>query len=496
MVPRAVLLKSGILSIARQNFSKPEVLVNTARQVNTAHPKATVNAARQMSYLSKLENSSVKRPIQKNTTFNNINVNQRINTVRSKTVNTARPKAVVNAVQGNIVNAVKASTCWGSPQMDLPDKGVIDSRCLRHMTWNMSYLTDYEEIDKGYVAFGGNPKGGKITGKGTIRTEAVNTACDVENRVLVVKPHNKTPYELFHGSGPDWLFNIDALTRTMNYEPIVAGTQSNSFAGAKESDNDDVFKPSSDNGKKVNEDLRQESKCKDQEKEDNVKNTNNVNFAGTNGFNAIARKDRCIAFEKLMHEKFQMSSMGELTFFLGLQVKQNNDGIFISQDKYVGKILKKFRFTEVKNASTPMETKKSLLKDEDVCACARYQVNPKASHLYAVKRISRYLKVHPKLGLWYPKDSLFDLVAYTDSDYARASLDKKSTTGGCQYLGSRLISWQCKRQIVVANSITEAEYVSASSCCGQVLWIQNQFVTPLFIKKTLCHNLGIISKHS
>ncbi|GJT82431.1 putative ribonuclease H-like domain-containing protein [Tanacetum coccineum] len=217
------------------------------------------------------------------------------------------------------------------------------------------------------------------------------------------------------------------------------------------------------------------------------------------------KKELCNAFEKLMHEKFQMSSMGELTFFLGLQVQQKKDGIFISQDKYVVEILKKFGFIEVKTASTPMETQKPLLKDEDgeevdvhmyrsmigslmyltssrpdimfaVCACARYQVNPKVSHLHAVKRIFRYLKGQPKLGLWYPKDSPFDLVAYTDSDYAGASLDRKSTTGGCQFLGCRLISWQCKKQTVVANSTTEAEYVAASSCCRQVLWIQNQLL--------------------
>ncbi|GKD60843.1 putative ribonuclease H-like domain-containing protein [Tanacetum coccineum] len=217
------------------------------------------------------------------------------------------------------------------------------------------------------------------------------------------------------------------------------------------------------------------------------------------------KKSLCTEFEKMMHKKFQMSSMGELTFFLGLQVKQKEDGIFISQDKYVTEILKKFSFSDVKTASTPMETHKPLLKDADgedvdehlyrsmirslmyltssrpdimfaVCACARFQVNPKSLHLHAVKRIFRYLKGQPKLGLWYPKDSPFDLVAYTDSDYARASLDRKSTTGGCQFLGCRLISWQCKKQTVVSNSITEAEYVAASSCYGQVLWIQNQLL--------------------
>ncbi|GJU81068.1 ribonuclease H-like domain-containing protein, partial [Tanacetum coccineum] len=322
MVPRAILIKSGLVSIntARKNISKTAVSVNTARQVNTAHSKTIVNAARPMSYLSKTAHSTVKRPIHKNTAFKNSNINQ-----RGKTLNTARPKAVVNAFKGNNINVVKALACWvwkpktkvldhGNPQMDLQDQGVIDSGCSRHMTGNMSYLTDYEEIDRGYVAFGGNPKGGKITRKvaerrnmtlieaartmladfklaTTFWAEAVNTACYVQNRVLVVKPHNKTPYELFHGrtptlsfirpfrclvtilntighlgkfdgkadegSGPDWLFDIDALTRTMNYEPIVAGIEFNGFADPKSS-HDDGSKPSSDDGKKVDEDPRKD----------------------------------------------------------------------------------------------------------------------------------------------------------------------------------------------------------------------------------------------
>ncbi|GKD52051.1 ribonuclease H-like domain-containing protein [Tanacetum coccineum] len=451
-----MLKGNEIISYASKNISKTAVSVNTARQVNTAHSKTTVNAARPMSYLSKIAHSTVKRPINNNTAFKNSNINQRVNTVRGKNVNTARPKAVVNVVKGNNVNVVKASVCWvWKPKTDIldhvskhnsastilkrfnyidargiskSDKGDIDSGCSRHITGNMSYLTDYEEIDGRYVAFGGNPKGGKITRKATkdetsgilksfitgienlvdhkvkvircdngtefknremnqfcemkgilrqfsvartpqqngvakrrnktlieaARTmladsklpttfwaEAINTACYVQNRVLVVKPHNKTPYELFHGrtptlsfmrpfgcpvtilntidhlgkfdgkaneveenlhirfsentpnvagSGPDWLFDIDALTRIMNYEPIVTGTQSNGFAGTKASDNagqarketepvkdyillplwvadppfsqdpmssqDDGSKPSSDDGKKVDEDPR------------------------------------------------------------------------------------------------------------------------------------------------------------------------------------------------------------------------------------------------
>ncbi|GJW22508.1 putative ribonuclease H-like domain-containing protein [Tanacetum coccineum] len=217
------------------------------------------------------------------------------------------------------------------------------------------------------------------------------------------------------------------------------------------------------------------------------------------------RKSWCDEFEALMKGRFQMSSMGELIFFLGLQVKQKTDGIFISQDKYVADMLKKFDLASVKTAITPMETKMALTKDEEaddvdvhlyrsmigslmyltasrpdimfaVCVCSRFQVTPKTSHLNAVKRIFKYLKGKPNLGLWYPRESSFDLEAFSDSDYAGANLDRKSTTGGCQFLGSRLISWQCKKQTIVATSTTEAEYVAAASCCGQVLWIQNQML--------------------
>ncbi|GJS31924.1 putative ribonuclease H-like domain-containing protein [Tanacetum coccineum] len=210
------------------------------------------------------------------------------------------------------------------------------------------------------------------------------------------------------------------------------------------------------------------------------------------------KKSWCDEFEALMKSRFQMSSMGTLTFFLGLQVKQKADGIFISQDKYVAEILKKFDFVNVKTASTPIKTQKPLVKDEEasdvdfhlyrsmigslmyltasrpdimfaVCTCSRFQVTPKSSHLSAIKRIFRYLKDKPKLGLWYPRVSSFNLEAYLDSDYAGANLDRKSTIGGCQFLGRRLISWQCKKQTIVATSTTEAEYVAAASCRGQVL---------------------------
>ncbi|GJS35761.1 uncharacterized mitochondrial protein-like protein [Tanacetum coccineum] len=150
----------------------------------------------------------------------------------------------------------------------------------------------------------------------------------------------------------------------------------------------------------------------------------------------FTRNEMCIEFKKMMHKKFQMISMGELKFFLGLQVTQKDDGIFISQDKYVDEILKKFSFSTVKTASTPMETSKPLLKDveaEDVDV-----------YLYISMIGSLMYIIASRPDIMFA-DSPFDLEAFTDSNYAGTSLDRKSTTGGCQFLGSRLISWQCKK---------------------------------------------------
>ncbi|GJX88782.1 ribonuclease H-like domain-containing protein [Tanacetum coccineum] len=869
MVPRTVLTRSGLIS------------VNASRPINTVQSRTAVNNAGPMKNVINNAYSTTRRPFNKITAANNSNFAKKVNNVKGTRVNTARPKAVISAVKRNKGNVVKASTCWGNPQQDLRDKGVIDSAYSRHMIRNKFYLTDYEEINRGFVIFRDFkltdeshvllkvprkdnmysvdlknvlPQGGienlidlrvKVIRydnrtefknrvmnqfcemKGikrefsvartpqqngvaerknrtlieaartmladsklptTFWAEAVNTACYVQNRVLVIKPHNKTPYELFlgrkpalsfmrpfrcpviilntidhlgkfdgkadegffigystnskafrvfnirtriveenlhvqfsettpniAGSGPNWLFDIDALTKSMNYKPVVAGNQSNGNAGTKACDDagkarvetipgkdyillplwpqdpqfsssskdspDAGFKPSGEEEKKDAEDSENkdsevpstEEPRVNQEKDANINNTNNINtvsptvnaagiednavdenivygcaddpnmpnleeivysdddedvgaeadmtnldthipvspipttrihkdhpveqiigdihsvpqtirmtkrvtdhvkpkktlvdlpyskraietkwiyrnkkdergivvrnkarlvaqgytqeeglnydevFAPVARIEAIrlflayasfkdfvvyqmdvksaflygkieeevyvcqpprfedpnsltevkgdillvqvyvddiifgsTKKVLCTEFEKLMHKKFQMSSMGKLTFFLGLQVTQKDDGIFISQDKsMIGSLM-------YLTSSRP-----DIMFA--VCACARFQVTPKVSHLHAVKRIFRYLKGQPKLGLWYPKDSPFDLEAYTDSDYA------------------------------VANSTTEVEYVAASNCCGQVLWIQNQMLdygynfmnTKIFIdnESTIC----------
>ncbi|KAJ9554351.1 hypothetical protein OSB04_018396 [Centaurea solstitialis] len=211
----------------------------------------------------------------------------------------------------------------------------------------------------------------------------------------------------------------------------------------------------------------------------------------------------CEKFELLMKSEYKMSMMGELTFFLRLQIKQSEKGIFINQGKYVHEMLKKFDLTSCTPMKTPMAPPLSLDKDSkgkpvdvtlyrgmigsllyltarspdimySTCLCARYQAEPKESHLTAVKRIFRYLKGTPNLGLWYSKDSGFDLTAYSDSDFAGCKIDRKSTIGGCHLLGGKLVSWTSKKQNSVSTSTAEAEYVAAGICCAQVLWLRNQ----------------------
>ncbi|GKB50500.1 putative ribonuclease H-like domain-containing protein, partial [Tanacetum coccineum] len=438
----------------------------------------------------------------------------------------------------------------------------------------------------------------------TFWAEAVSTACYVQNRVLIVKPHNKTPYELFRenkpmieGNGPKWLFDLDSLTQSMNYVPVVEEPKRVSqalrdpawveamqeellqfklqkvwilvdlpkghraigtkwvYRNKKDErgivirnkarlvaqghtqeegiDYDEVFAPvarieairlflayASYMGFMVYQmdvksaflygqieeevvkalyglhqaprawyDTLAKLSLMQCLKEERLSKTNSIkeylrdislacsNYWMTFIFGST-KKELCDEFEKLMKDKFQMSSMGELTFFLGLQVQQKKKGIFISQDKYVHEILRKFNYSDVKSASTPTDLEKvppppTLVQDGDA--------DDVDEHLYRSMIGSLMYLTASRPDIMFAvmcvcKDSLLELVAYTDSDYAGATQDRKSTTGGCQFLGNRLISWQCKKQTVVATSTTEAEFVACYNCCGQVLWIQNQLL--------------------
>ncbi|GKA43079.1 putative ribonuclease H-like domain-containing protein [Tanacetum coccineum] len=467
----------------------------------------------------------------------------------------------------------------------------------------------------------------------TFWAEAVNTACYVQNRVLVVKPHNKTPYELFRGrtpslsfmkpfgchvtilntldhlgkfdgksddgffvgyslnskafrvynirtrkveenlhvrfledkpiiagDGPKWLFDIDVLTKSMNYVPVVA--DGSLFDSSLKNASNYEPQPSNDAGKKDDEELdlsniattypvpstpntrihkdhsldHEEPKKVIQALKDpswieamqeelvyrNKKDERGIvirnkarmvaqGYTQEEGidydevFALVARIDAIKLFlAYALFKYFLVYQMDVKSAFLYGKIKEE---VYVCQppgfedpkfpDKFYKVEKALYGLHQAPSACTPIETSKPLLKDAEledvdvhlyrsmigslmclttsrpdimfaVCACARFQVTPKVSHLHVVKRIFRYLKGQPKLGLWYPKDSPFDLEAYTDSDYAGASLDMKSTIGGCKFLGRRLISWQCKKQTIVASSTTKAEYVAAASCCGQL----------------------------
>ncbi|GJV35404.1 retrovirus-related pol polyprotein from transposon TNT 1-94 [Tanacetum coccineum] len=713
MVPRAVLMKNGLRTL------------NTARPVNTAHPKTTVYSARPISCFSKSAQSTVKRPFYTRTTLTNKNLSQKVNTAkgnfytaRPKAVNTARPNtAVVNAVRENqvLLKVPRKNNMYNVDMKNIVPKESLT--CLvANATLDESMLWHRRLGIKREFSIARTPQQNGVAERRnrtlieaartmladsklptTFWAEVVNTACYVQNRVLVVKPHNKTPYELFRGrtpalsfmrpfgchvtilntldhlgkfdgksddgffvgyslnskdfrvynirtrkveenlhvrfledkpiiagAGPKWLFDIDVLTESMNYVPVVAGTNSNVstdgslFDSSSKNASNDEPQPSNDTRKKNDDsEIDNQERPNKEEPKKVIQALNDPSWIeamqeellqfklqqvwtlvdlpygkraiGTkwtknrlyevfapvarieairlflayasfkdfvvcqmdvksaflygkikeevyvcqplgfedpefpdkvykvekalyglhqaprawyetlstylldNGFQrgqidktlfikkikgdillvqvyvddiifGSTKKVLCTEFEKLMHKKFQMSSMGELTFFLGLQVTQKDDGIFISQDKYVEEILKKFGFSTVKTASTPMETSKPLLKDKEaedvdvhlyrsmigslmyltasrpdimfaVCACARFQVTPKGSHLHVVKRIFRYLKGQPKLGLWKPK----------------TTIDLKLIL---------LISWQCKKQTIVATSTTKAEWVN------------------------------------
>jgi hypothetical protein len=199
----------------------------------------------------------------------------------------------------------------------------------------------------------------------------------------------------------------------------------------------------------------------------------------------------------MMANEFEMSMIGELSYFLGLQIKQLKDGTFVSQSKYIN-MLKKFGMEDAKGISIPMGTNGSLDSDASgimvdqtiyrsmigsllcvtasrpdvmfsVCMCARFQASPRESHLKATKRILRYLKHTQNVGLWYSKVAKFELIRYSDSDYARCKVERRSISGTCQLLERSFVSWSSKKQNSVALSTTEAEYIAASSCCAQIL---------------------------
>ncbi|GJX74661.1 retrovirus-related pol polyprotein from transposon TNT 1-94 [Tanacetum coccineum] len=210
----------------------------------------------------------------------------------------------------------------------------------------------------------------------------------------------------------------------------------------------------------------------------------------------------CDDFSKIMHDEFEMSMMGELNFFLGLQMK---DDIFFNQSKYIKEMLKKFGLEDSKPTKTSMSTEIKLTKDDkadsvdntkyrgmigsllyltesrpdimfSVCLCALFQENPKTTHFEAVKRIFRYVRGTTHLGLWYPKGSGIETIVYAESDHTDDYIDRKSTSGVCTFMGCCLTSWFSKKQTALDISTTKAEYVSVRKACQQALWMKQALI--------------------
>ncbi|GJU33626.1 putative ribonuclease H-like domain-containing protein [Tanacetum coccineum] len=597
--------KSGQVPVntAKQSSPRAATSISPARPVNTAALKSNINEALPKTYSYFKAHSPVRRAFNQKSAAKTNNLNEKVKTTRVNNVTTAGPKAVVSAAVGNGENAVKSSACWiwrptgnvidhtskdsgsymlkisgtmfGNPQYTLQDQGIFDSGCSRHMTGNKSFLTDYQEVDGGFVAFAGSPKGvhgaqmmqllmmlvkrqmknhqiknGQEKDGGASNKEDDQNVQDFRvaldnllvqqkegyanstNRDSTVSPSVSTVGQsftnaddlptdplmpdledtadllntsIFSGAYDDEDVGAEAdlnnLETTMNVSPIPttrihkdhpkdqiigdinSATQTRRMTKISEElamletrqgytqeegiDYDEVFAPvarieairlffayasfmgfivyqmdvkSAFLYGTIEEEVYvcQPPSFEDPQFPDKVYKVEKALYGlhqaprawyETLSTYLLENRYRRGNIDKILFIKkdkgdillVQISSMRELTFFLGLQVQQKEDGIFISQDKYVADILKKFDFTTVKAASTPIETNKALNKDEKT---------KDTSHLHAVKRIFRYLKGQPKLGLWYPRDSPFDLEAFSDSDYAKASLDKKYTTGG------------------------------------------------------------------
>lgn len=206
------------------------------------------------------------------------------------------------------------------------------------------------------------------------------------------------------------------------------------------------------------------------------------------------------SFSKLMQEEFEMSMIGELTHFIGLQIRQQELGIFLSQSKYAKNLVKMFGLESASFVRTPMSPNVKLTVDllgksvdsslygsmigsllyltasrlninYSVGVCARYQANPKESHMIALKRIIKYVKTIADFGVWYNKDTNDVLVGYFHVDWAGNADDRKSTLGSYFYVGNNLVSWMSKKQNSISLSTAEAEYIAAGSYCTQLLWM-------------------------
>nr|GEY52481.1 putative ribonuclease H-like domain-containing protein [Tanacetum cinerariifolium] len=507
----------------RKDIPKSKVLTRSrlvpltaARLVTTVVPQTNVQHQRLANHGVHKAHSPIRRPIHHRPLPNNSTFHQKVTIVKANQVNVVQGgKGIWIQVGLGPQNTLTfLFDVHGNPHHALKDKGVINSGYSRHMTGNISYLSEFEEFNGGYVAFGGNPKGGKITGKGKIRTGkldfddvyfvkefkfnlfSVSQMVLRENNMYNVELKNILPSGdltcLFAKAILDesnhWHRRLGHINfKTINkLVKVVVWNQPNSSAGiqenliadaaafeVKEPESEVHVSPSSsDQTKKHDEKTKREANKKSLVEfligVRDLRGASSIQDAKGLGFEDHVYSDKVYKAVKALYGLHQApkawyETLANYLLENGFHKGKIDQTLFIKNQK------------DRKSASAPIDNEKPLVLMVRIWMSI-LTVTPKALHLHAVKKIFRYLKGKPHLGLWYSKDSPFNLVAYSDSDYAGASRDWKSTTGGCQFLGCKLISWQCKKQTVVATSSTKAEYVAATNCYAQVLWIQNQLL--------------------
>ncbi|GJX21759.1 putative ribonuclease H-like domain-containing protein [Tanacetum coccineum] len=365
----------------------------------------------------------------------------------------------------------------GNPQYTLQDQEIFNSGCSRHMTGNKSFLTNYQKIHGGFVIFGGSPKG--VTTENQTNKNAEDAVAEDAGKKTNEKPANEAKLDNLLVQRKEGYATSTNRVSTVSPSVSAAGQ---SFDNADDLPTDPLMLDLEDTADLLNTSIfsgAYDDEDKGAEADlNNLETTMNVSPIPTTRIHKDHPKDQIIGHinlatqtrrmtkiseehtlvEKalyglhqaprawyetlstyLLENRFRRGTIDKTLFIkkdkgdiLLVQVKQKDDGIFISQDKYVADILKKFDFATVKTASTLIETNKALLKNkeaEDVDVHLYRSMIGSLMYLTASRPDIIYLKGQPKLGLWYPKDSPFDLEAFSDSDYAGASLDRKSTTG-------------------------------------------------------------------
>nr|GEV63210.1 ribonuclease H-like domain-containing protein [Tanacetum cinerariifolium] len=507
-VPTIVLTKTGrfLVNAARQKIFSQAASTRTARKVNTV--KLKVNEIRPRHNMYKTHSPN-RRPFNKTTA-------PKANFTQHK-VNTARDKS-------------------DNPHQTLKGKGIIDSGCSRHMTGNKAYLVDYrtlmvamlllEPITAEYKA--NNTAGPKETNNSASTQDDFDSLKAKNGDEKFHEDNdsttNKEPVEK---EDQAFLEELERLKRQKKEENDAAETLRKTFAqntkdlllqaGAVRASSTNFVNTASTSvnvaGTPTNQDDLQIPAIEDiyDHSRDriftsasyddegavadfiNIETTVNVykvvkalyglhqaprawyatlsTFLVQSGYKR-GLIDKTLFIKKDKKDIMLMSSMGKLTFFFGLQVKQKEDGIFISQDKYVAEILKKFDFLSVKTTSTPIKTKKPLVKDEEAADVDVHLYRSMIDFLMyftAFRPDIMYLKGQPKLGLWYPRESAFDLEAYSDSDYAGANLDRKCTTGEAGYVAA---ASYCGHKLCTAG--TQVHTARLGLCCSTMF--QNGYV--------------------